>query len=494
MRSFSGLFTCAVAVTLACSSGAACSSERVLPPGVGGAADLGSTVVAQAEAAVGVGVGPSLPPPPIPTAWDVHYGDAADQTVSAAAVDDAGDIALVGTVEGAIDLGNITWPGSTTDTDVVVARIASNGQTQWSRRYGDSCDQHGGAVANLPAGSVLLAGDFCGKMSFGKTAVETMGGEVDLFVAVIDALGEDVYSRSFGGKGAQIARAAAVDVQGNTVVVGSFDQAFDDGSGEAPSAGKDDIFVLALDPGGNVLWSQRFGGPESDLARAVAIDSKGNVLIGGSFRGSLDFGGGPLTAPPGHPSAFVVELDAAGKHLWSQTFSSDDAVINSVAFRNDGPIALTGSFAGSIDLGSGPVATQGGNDAFAATLDDAGKVIWGRVFGTPKSESGSGVAFWANGLLALSITSEGGVDFGTLSGTVSFEEGPHTVYVTTLDLTGLPVHGWSVASDGPIQVAGLGFAGQVEITLVGSFQSTLRTDLAKLPSGGGWDIFAMHRL
>jgi hypothetical protein len=114
MRSFSGLFTCAVAVTLACSSGAACSSERVLPPGVGGAADLGSTVVAQAEAAVGVGVGPSLPPPPIPTAWDVHYGDAADQTVSAAAVDDAGDIALVGTVEGAIDLGNITWPGSTT--------------------------------------------------------------------------------------------------------------------------------------------------------------------------------------------------------------------------------------------------------------------------------------------------------------------------------------------------------------------------------------------
>ncbi len=489
MRSFSGLFTCAVAVALACSSGAACSSERALPPGTGGASDLVPAVVAD------VGVGPSVPPqPPVPTSWDVHYGDIADQTVSAAAVDAAGEIALVGTAKGTIDFGNIAWPGSTTDTDVVVAKLASDGQAQWSRRYGDSCDQHGDAVANLPAGDVLIAGDFCGKMSFGKTAVETQGGEVDLFVAVIDALGEDVYSRRFGGKGAQIARAAAADAQGNTVVVGSFDQAFDDGSGEAPSAGKDDIFVLDLDPKGNVLWSQRFGGPESDLARAVAIDTKGHIVIGGSFGGSLDFGGGPLTAPPGHPSAFLVELDSAGKHLWSQTFSSDDAVINSVAFRRDGPIAVTGSFAGSIDVGNGPVPTLGGNDAFAATLDGAGKVIWGRVFGTPKSESGSGVAFWANGLLALAITSEGGVDFGSLSGDVSFEEGLHTVYVTTLDLTGLPVHGWSVASDEPIQVAGVGFVGQVEITLAGSFQSMLRTGRAKLWSAGGWDIFAIHRL
>ena len=203
-------------------------------------------------------------------------------------------------------------------------------------------------------------------MDFGATTLETLGGEVDLFIAVIDTLGEDVYSCSFGGKGAQIARAAAVDAKGNAVIVGSFDQAFDDGGRAVSSAGMDDIFVLALDPGGKVLWSERFGGPEADTPRAVAIDETGNIVLGGSFGGSVDFGGGVLTAAVGHPSAFVVQLDPGGKYVWAQTFASDDVIVNGLAIGPNGLIAATGSFAGAIDFGGGPLPTAGGDDIFVA--------------------------------------------------------------------------------------------------------------------------------
>ncbi|MDQ1368271.1 MAG: hypothetical protein QOF20_624, partial [Acidimicrobiaceae bacterium] len=76
---------------------------------------------------------------------------------------------------------------------------------------------------------------------------------------------------------------------------------------------------------------------------AVAVDAAGNIVLGGSFGGSVDFGGGPLVATAGHPSAFLVRLDPNGKHLWSQTFATEDAVLQGVAVGADGRIAATGT-------------------------------------------------------------------------------------------------------------------------------------------------------
>jgi hypothetical protein len=443
----------------------------------------GVTSVA-AAVSVGSGVAPGF--------WAKSYGDAEDQTASALAVNEAGESALIGTARGTVDFGNIPWSGSKADTDVVVAKIASNGQALWSRRYGDSCDQRGGAVAHAPSGDVFIAGDFCGKMDFGATVVTTAGPEIDLFVALIDTLGEDVYSRSFGGKGAQIARAAAVDQQGNAIIVGSFDQAFDDGAGAVPSAGLDDGFLLELDPGGKVLWSHVFGGPESDIPRAVAVDTAGNILVGGSFGGTVDFGGGPLTAPPGHPSAFLTKLDANGKSLWSQAFASDDAVVNGISLGDNGLIAVAGSFAGSINLGGGIIKTAGEEDAFVAKVDSTGKIVWGRAFGGPTSDRGVGVAFGVGGALALTGTSDESIDFGNFALAPILPNGPAMVYVAAFGAAGTIENGWALGSSAPPQNIGVGLSGKRELTVAGSSRAAIGTTFSALPPAGGWDIFLMH--
>lgn len=435
-----------------------------------------------------VGSGPIMPP----GVWSKSYGDAEDQTASALAVNEAGEIALLGTARGTIDFGNIPWPGSTTDTDVVVAKITSTGQSLWSRRYGDSCDQRGGAVAHTPSGGVVFAGDFCGKMDFGSTVVATTGAEVDLFVALIDTLGEDVYSRSFGGKGAQIARAAAVDAKGNAIIVGSFDQAFDDGTGEVASAGMDDAFVLELDPAGKLLWSRRFGGPEADIPRAVAVDATGNILVGGSFGGSVDFGGGPVTAAAGHSSAFLTRLDASGKHLWTQTFASDDAVLNGIAVGDSGLIAVAGSFAGTINLGDGVITTAGADDAFAAKVDSSGKMVWGRAFGGPGSEQGIGVAFGVSGALALTGTSEGALDFGNFGLAAVGPNGPAIAYVVLFDSTNTVAKGWALGSTSPLHDVGVALSGKLEVTVAGSFQAPIGTTYGDVAVSGGWNMFLVH--
>ena len=465
---------------------AGCTGQTSPPPpngSFGGGADVSSGEVGFVSS-VATGI---FPPPGL---WTKRYGDAEDQKAHAVAVNEAGDIALTGSARGTIDFGNIPWTGSPTDDDVFVAKLSREGQSQWSRRYGDSCDQNGRAVALAPTGDVLIAGDFCGKMDFGKTTLEAAAGEVDIFVALIDDIGEDVYSLRLGGAGPQIARAAVVDAKGNAILVGSFEKAFDDGLGPVASAGLDDAFVIKLDPTGKVLWSRHFGGLEADIARAVAVDPSGNVIVGGSFGGSVDFGGDLLAAAPGHSSAFVMALDPQGKHLWSWSFTGDDEmVVNGLAASSSGKIAATGSFAGTVDFGSGPAMSDGAEDAFLAMIDSNGQPIWGRRFGGPQSQIGTGVAFGPNDDLAISGTSQDAIDFDT--GDVSPgvpSPTPELLYLARFAGNGTFLTSSVLANVVPMESVGVGLDSLQGAVMVGSFQKKVESEFGAIESAGGWDV------
>lgn len=476
------LFSLVVSFALAAGCASQPDETFTTSGGEGGFVDTGSGI----PSVSGGAGGPSLPP----GVWFKHYGDSADQKAGALAVNGAGEAAITGSARGTINFGNLDWMGGAADTDVVVAKLSSEGQALWSRRYGDSCDQHGNAVALAASGNVLVAGDFCGKMDFGATAVEASAGDTDVFVALIDAFGDDIYSRRLGGVGAQSARAAAMDEQGNAVLVGSFNGAFDDGTGSAASSGMDDIFVLKLDPKGNVLWSRRFGGPETDLARSVALDAKGNVIVGGSFGGSVDFGAGPLVATSGHSSGFVLALDPTGKPLWSQGLGGDeDVIVHSVAVNDSGEIAATGAFTGTADFGGGPVKSLGEEDVFLTLMDFDGKPLWNHTFGGTKSQIGTGVTFGANGNMAISGTSEEALDFGLgYPLTSMLPDTPHQIYAVRFSDDGTPLTGWVLGSVEPLESVGIGLDDKFGTFLAGSFQNSVGYNFGYVQSKGGWDM------
>ena len=68
---------------------------------------------------------------------------------------------------------------------------------------------------------------------------------------------------------------------------------FNPGTGEdnLVSAGSTDIFVSKLDANGDFLWAKSFGGTGADSGISITTDQESNVYVAGYFAGTnVDFG------------------------------------------------------------------------------------------------------------------------------------------------------------------------------------------------------------
>ncbi len=93
----------------------------------------------------------------------------------------------------------------------------------------------------------------------------------------------------------------------------------------------------------------------------------GNVLLGGSFHGPVDFGGGLQTTAT-LLDAFVARYSASGGYLAAKHFGgSGNRDINStfgIAADVSGSVIAGGYFTGTVDFGDGPRTSSGSTDVF----------------------------------------------------------------------------------------------------------------------------------
>ena len=344
------------------------------------------------------------------------FGDGADQSGEAIAVDANGGIAVGGRAEGTIDFGG----GALADTgfpDAVVARLDTSGNELWAKRFVGGVAGTTLGVAIAANGSVYVVGNATGgPIDFGGGPVAS-GGGLEVFVAAFDASGNHLWSNLFGDATNDYAAGVAVDAAANVYVTGSFEGSITFGGSTLTSAGNYDVFLVKLDAAGNHLWSKQFGDASAQFSYGVASDVAGNVVVAGSQTGAVDYGGGPLTANGG-TDAFVARFDGSGTHVWSH-IHGDAANQRAYAVGVDavGDIAITGSFGSTIDFGGGMLASAGDDDVFVAKLSAAGSHIWSRRFGDFQFQRGATVAADTTGV-AIAGNFLGTLDFGgnTLTG------------------------------------------------------------------------------
>ncbi len=127
---------------------------------------------------------------------------------------------------------------------------------------------------------------------------------------------------------------------------------------ETLSSAGESVALLRLDSGGAIVWRERLtadGGVE--LGDLDAADE--GVLVGGTYRGSLELAGEPH-AGAGDDDAFFGLLDGDGGVGRSHGFAIIDSQRVLAASRDRaGNIALAGSYRGDADFGHGALGAHG---------------------------------------------------------------------------------------------------------------------------------------
>ncbi|MBW2459504.1 MAG: hypothetical protein JRI68_33735, partial [Deltaproteobacteria bacterium] len=295
-----------------------------------------------------------------------------------ATFDAAGDLWLTGMYAGEIDFGGGPLTATTGSSDVFVAKLAADGTHLFSKGYPGLEDQVGFAVAAGPTGAVYVVGHLTGEIDFGQGIQSATGDEQDVFVLKLDGDGETQWSRIFGDDAQQQAYSVAVDSQGDLAVVGRLEGSIDFGAGKLEAAGGGAAFVVKLGADGDLQWSQLLGGPANAGATDVAFDSRDRVLVTGYYEGNLQLG--HTTLPESgvyEPSIFLSKLEPSGTFVWSrgikvhgdQSAWGVSRAWRTLAIGSEDQAVLAGFVRNQIDFGDGETTGGGAADLFAVWLE-----------------------------------------------------------------------------------------------------------------------------
>jgi len=147
----------------------------------------------------------------------------------------------------------------------------------------------------------------------------------DALLLKYDALGQQLWNRTWGGTGLECAYAVTVNAMNEAYIVG-FTTSW--------GAGKSDAFIAKFDPYGNVLWSQTWGDSGEDKAQGVCSILTGEVYMCGSLEN---------TATSSF-DIFVVSYDSNGNIKSETVLEADgDQEASDIMISSDNTIFLAGT-------------------------------------------------------------------------------------------------------------------------------------------------------
>lgn len=378
-----------------------------------GACSFACGVGATAACSSGRCVGPSV-------AWAARVGGGPYVDPRDVAVDSSGNRYLLGRFRGECAFGGDVLVSAGAESGFL-ASLGPGGAPRWARALGaEAISPYG--VAATDSGVVVAVGWAPGRVDLGGGAFAGPGG----FAAAYDAAGALRWARTWPA--ASPARVAAAP-GGGACLVGALDGPSDFGGGALdPASGAS--FVACLGPDGTHRWSRALLAPS--IARALAVDGGGGVIVAGAASGGL--------------GAAATSLAPGGAQRWARVLVAAPARadITAAAFAPDGGAYLAGDGRGDVDAGAAGVLALGSRGAVAFALDGAGGVRWARGFPAAdrsRAALASGAAADPAGGVLLGGVFDGAVDFG--AGPLR-AAAPDRSAAFALSLTAAGAHRWSL--------------------------------------------------
>lgn len=333
--------------------------------------------------------------------WAKSFGGANADFGFSIDVDSFGNVYVAGEYQADADFdpnSGVFNMSSNGISDAFIQKLDAEGNLVWAKSIGGPSNERATSIHVDRYNDIYITGSFKSTVvdfdPSSNTSFDLItNGDRDIFIEKLDAEGNFLWAKSYGGPGYDRGNAITTDSYGNIFVTGYFSQTVNFDSGSAAftvdSKGLEDVCVLKLNSKGEFEWVKAMGGSGYDNGNSIATDAYGNVIIVGSFRNSVDFDPGTqglILNSNGNTDGFVQKLNTYGNLIWAKTIGGTGAdVCYSVAIDLDANIIVSGSYEGSMEIfetGANPEITSNGEkDIFIEKLDDKGDAIWAASMG-----------------------------------------------------------------------------------------------------------------
>ena len=264
--------------------------------------------------------------------------------------------------------------------DIWVVKLDANGNKVWEKSYGGSTTENGASITKTTDGNYIISG----YSDSNDGDANGNHGYTDILVLKIDGSGNKLWQKMLGGSG--------FDHTANLNIISSADGgsvlAIETKSNDGDVSGNHgdyDVWVVKLDQSGSVLWKTILGGSLEDSPNAITNSSDGGYVIAGQTL-SID---GDVSGNHGSYDAWIVKIDGNGNKVWQKTFGGSNI---------DNAFAITRTSDNGYIVGGSTVSNdgdvsenKGGSDAWIIKIDANGNKVWQKTFGGSGNDAASSI-------------------------------------------------------------------------------------------------------
>jgi hypothetical protein len=374
---------------------------------------------------------------PVVFSWARQFGGKNTYEGSAGITrDGAGNIYVTGEFSGSKLFGPFTLTAQGF-SEVFIAKFNPAGTCQWAVKAGANFSTaYAGKIA-ISGNTVYVTGNFTNLIEIGSFATSSSGNK-DIFIAGLNTSnGNCQFLEKAGGSYNDVGLNIAPAAGGGFLLCGTFTSTATFGTLQVSSSSiiDRDLFFAKYDNSGVCQWVKRIGNTSEDIANVIKELPNGDILLGGSYEGSVQFGPGVTLNAVAFSDLFLAKFNPSGNLIWAASAGGENTdVVYGLDYDLSGNIFITGFIADTANFGSIVVNNAGNIQVFVAKYNSSGVPQWVRTGGNIQDDIGYDVAVDAGGSAYVTGYINGNANFSgtTVTGVQSYDG-----FVAKYDPTGI---------------------------------------------------------
>jgi len=298
--------------------------------------------------------------------WYRTYGGSGEDTAFSITIDSKDHLYVCGVFGSVIEFGSETLE-SVGVTDIFVLSLTAEGEPLWAKRYGGESGERATFIKADGQGRLYVAGFFIGSMPVGDTRLTSVGG-TDIFIIGLTTESDFMWALSEGEEFLEYVKSMAIDDAGNIYVGGGWAEPKDDRPCLRYSNSNLNSFVSSFDPKGLSRWKKTWRSHCQDEVTSVKFDKQGRLYVAGHFSEELDYEGESLSSNSQLDLLFARFTKEGVLEDVSHFGTQGQAFARGMDFDNHGNMLVTGSFYGTLGVAGQQLKSIGDDDIFLVSL------------------------------------------------------------------------------------------------------------------------------